>query len=324
MNPQRVKLLIGVAIAALFIGGLGTLATRNQRNAGSGGSKADDENDPNNRRSRAGHFNAASNASNTKVKADNATTGSGTNALVVDKRTTVTIIADAPTTNSLGETEAETRERERYETAQRNAFKYRKIDPEKVKPTELAPAFQQAAKQYNVPSELLAALAYVESGGTHRDGGHSMDAGFGVMNLRENNIVDTAAEAASLLGKSKEELLQDQKLNILGSAALLAKYHEDALASGVSDSEAWYMAIAAYSGFPNPELAAAHADEVGGWLIKGFEANVTDGGGSFTVSPNPNPLFLPKNWKLVGLYPPPAPGVMPLPINPNGSQTPPQ
>jgi soluble lytic murein transglycosylase-like protein len=232
-------------------------------------------------------------------------------------------VADVLTTNALGETEAETRERERYEAAQRNAFKYRKLDPNKIKPTELGPAFEQASQKYNVPKELLAALAYVESGGAHRDGQNSMEAGYGVMNLRENNLVDTAAEAASLIGKSKDDVFYDQNQNVQAAAALLSKYYEDALATGVSESEAWYMAVSTYSGRPNPELAAAEADEVAGFLIKGFEASLTDGGGTFSVSPNPNPLFMPKNWKLVGMEPPAAPGQMPKQINPEG-QKPPQ
>lgn len=232
--------------------------------------------------------------------------------------------ADGESTQAeLIETEAETAARERYEQAQRNAFKYRKLDPNKIKPTELAPAFDEATKKYNLPENLLAALSYVETGGTHRDGAHSMEAGYGVMNLRESNQADTVAESAALIGKSKDDVFYDQRQNIEAAAALLARYYEDALASGVGESEALYMAVSMYSGRPNPELAAALADEVAGWLIKGFTINVPDGGGVVSVPPDPDPPFLPKNWKLVGLQPPGTnPAVAPASEQANASPTP--
>jgi hypothetical protein len=310
MSPHHVKLLIGGVLGLVVIGGLGHLASTGRLLGGSGVTEKSGDDDGSGSSNRSARFSrnytggpgAAASAASKNSSAKKSST-------VADAATTAGGITDfATTTSVLAETEAETRERERYEAAQRNAFKYRKLDPEKVKPVELAPTFENASKKYEVPKDLLAALAYVESGGAHRDGENSMEAGYGVMNLRENNLVDTAAEGAALLGKAKEDLFYDQKLNIEAAAALLARYHEDALASGVSDSEAWYMAVSQYSGRPNPELAAAEADEVAGFLIKGFQANLTDGGGSFSVPPTNNPLFLPKNWKLVGLQPPTTPG----------------
>jgi hypothetical protein len=290
------------------IGGLGHLASTGRLGIGSGSNKTS-EDDGSNSSSRSARFNRQFTGSGgSQAQSASSKTAKTKTTTLADAATTAGGVKDFNTSSVLAETEAETRERERYEAAQRNAFKYRKLDPEKVKPVELAPTFEQASKKYEVPKELLAALAYVESGGAHRDGQNSIEAGYGVMNLRESNLVDTAAEGAALLGKSKEDLLYDQKLNIEAAAALLARYHEDALASGVSDSEAWYMAVSQYSGRPNPELAAAEADEVAGFLIKGFEANLTDGGGTFSVPANNNPLFLPKNWKLVGLQPPSTPG----------------
>ena len=321
MNPQHAKLIAGVVLAVVVVGGLGTLATHNKRTSNDQKSTADDQDDAARGKSRSRSFNASSNGDQT-AKGDSATSGPNKTAKANDHVTSVSALADGLTTNALGETEAETRDRERYETAQRNAFKYRKLDPNLIKPTELAPAFDNASKKYKVPKEILAALAYVESGGAHRDGANSMEAGFGVMNLRENNIVDTAAEAASLIGKPKEDVFYDQNSNIEAAAALLDRYYEDALATGVSESEAWYMAVSTYSGRPNPELAAAEADEVAGFMIKGFEANLTDGGGTFGLPPNSNPIFLPKNWKLVGLMPPATPGAMPQPINSDGSRPP--
>ncbi len=203
--------------------------------------------------------------------------------------------------------EAETQARERYELAQLNAYKFRKTDPSKVQPAELAPALSEAAKKHEIPQDLLTALMLVESGGSHREADHSMEGGFGVMNLKENNLVNTLSEAANLIGRTEDEVLYDQKVNIEAGAALLARYYEDAVASGLEGGDAWYMAVSQYSGRPNPELAAALADEVAGMMMRGMETELHDGGGTVRLPANPEPVFYPKNWRLAGVTPPPTP-----------------
>lgn len=190
--------------------------------------------------------------------------------------------------------DVDTRNRLIYEEAQRKAFKPRKTDPEKVVPAKLTDAVQDAAKKQNVPKDLLAALMYCESEGSHRGAQPSIDAGFGVMNLRENNLVDTLGEAAQLIGRSKEDCIYNQALNLEAAAALLARYHDDALASGVSDGEAWYMAISQYSGRQDPELAGELADQVSAAMQRGFKFDWGDGGGAFTQPPT-TPPFQPKD-----------------------------
>lgn len=200
------------------------------------------------------------------------------------------------------------KERERYEAAQlyREQHKLRELDPDKIEPCEVQPALQAASKKHNVPFEILMALMIAESEGMHRNGEHSIEGGYGVMNLKENNLVDTVSEAAEILGVSKDDVFYKQSVNIEAAAALLSRYHEDALASGVSDSEAWYMAVSQYSGRPNPDLASALADETAAWMIRGVDGDLDDGGGHTELAPNPNPIFLPKNWARVGLTPPKA------------------
>jgi len=306
MTPQTKKLVFGIGAAVVVLIAAGQLARHN----GLGTDKAALANaseDEEARSGRTGAFNLNASAEGSASSGGNAKGARGKGAGNGSDNPVTTKVSAMDGTTSEGafvETEAETRERERYEQAQKEAFKYRKLDPNKIKPTELAPAFADATKKYNLPEHLLAAIAYVETGGTHRDGQHSMEAGYGVMNLRESNLADTVAEGASAIGKTKDDVLYDQKLNIEAAAALLSRYYEDALASGLPESEALYMAVSMYSGRPNPELAAALADEVAGWMLKGFQADLNDGGGSFNVPANPNPPFLPKNWKLVGLDPP--------------------
>ncbi len=64
------------------------------------------------------------------------------------------------------------------------------------------------------------------------------------------------------------------------------------------------MAVSQYSGRPQPNLAQALADQVAGYMIKGFEIDAADGGGYYRQDPNPNPIFLPKNWRVAAVDPP--------------------
>lgn len=305
MDPKQTKLVVAASAVVIVVGGLAALnhVAKSEKDArlasadgertgadvrsarlglgshgGAGGSDSDD---------------AA--AKNSRKKAGGSSGADAGLASIIDAATT---------TVQPIETEAETRERERYEKAQANKFKYRETDPAKIQPTELTPALEETSKKYGIPDNLMAAMMYVETGGTHRDGDHSMEAGYGVMNLRESNTVDTLGEAASLIGKSKDDVLYNQKLNVEAAGALLRSYYDDAIASGLSESEAWYNAVAQYSGRSDPDLAAALADETAGWLMKGFDTDPGDGGGHIAVPPSSNPVFLPKNWKLVGMTPP--------------------
>ena len=195
-------------------------------------------------------------------------------------------------------------ERQRYEMVQLKAYKFRQTDPSKVKPYEIAEVVPEAAKKYDIPQELLAALLYTSSDGGHHYAEHDIEGGFGLMMLKESPQCDTLGEAAQLLGVSREDVIYDQRLNVLGGAAVLRQYYDDAIAAGLDESEAWYMTVAQYSGRPQPVLAAALADQVAGNMIKGFEIDSEDGSGYYLQDPMPNPIFLPKNWRLAGVDPP--------------------
>ncbi len=296
------KVAAGAAIIALIVGGLATLRDRLPASPASGEIAA--ANGAETATGQTGNLPAT-------LSGETATTADLT-AEAADGSTTLSaeVAAGALTTATelSGESdEAETRARERYELAQLNAYKFRKTDPAKIQPAELSPALSEASKKYAIPQELLTALMLVESGGSHREADHSMEGGFGVMNLKENNLVNTLSEAANLIGRTEEEVLYDQKVNVEAGAALLARYYEDAVASGLEGGDAWYIAVSQYSGRPNPELAAALADEVAGMMMRGMETELHDGGGTVRLPPNPQPVFYPKNWRLAGVTPPPAP-----------------
>ena len=201
-------------------------------------------------------------------------------------------------------------ERKRYEMVQLKAYKFRETDPEKVVPIEISKAVPDAAKKYDVPPELLAALLMSESDGGHHDSQHNIEGGYGLMMLKESPQCNTLKEASQLLGVSPEELIYNQKLNVMGAAAVLRQYYDDALASGIASGEAWYMAVAAYSGRPQPELAQALADGVADYMRRGFEIDSDDGSGYYKQDPMTNPIFesksKPYSPESDGLLKPPA------------------
>lgn len=104
--------------------------------------------------------------------------------------------------------------------------------------------FQGAANEFNVPLHLLHSIAMVENNWTHI--GPSIDRGWGMMHLVENNYVNTLGEASSLLNISKEAIKKDPFQNIRACAALLADYAGSKRHS-FSNYEQWYPALRKYS-----------------------------------------------------------------------------
>ncbi|HEX6289567.1 MAG TPA: transglycosylase SLT domain-containing protein, partial [Herpetosiphonaceae bacterium] len=88
-------------------------------------------------------------------------------------------------------------------------------------PGRLNAAFQQAAKEFDVPRDLLMAIAYAETHFDDHNGAPSIDNGYGLMHLVDNPSVQTLAAAARLLGIAQDALTTDSVHNIRGGAALL-------------------------------------------------------------------------------------------------------
>ncbi|WP_406144818.1 peptidoglycan-binding protein [Streptomyces sp. NBC_01012] len=148
-------------------------------------------------------------------------------------------------------------------------------------------AFEQAAEQYGVPRDVLAAVGYGE---THLDGHAglpSQDNGYGVMHLVSNPVNHSLEKAAELTGRSEAELREDTEANILGGAAVL-RSHADTLGldpAERADVDAWYPAVARYSGTEGA-VAALYADSVYTFLAQGLRATVA-GGEQVTVTSRP-------------------------------------
>lgn len=97
--------------------------------------------------------------------------------------------------------------------------------------SSLEAEFEEAAKKYGVPKEVLLAMAYVNTrwempppGTTPYEEGNIDGRGtYGIMQLVQNPFEDTLGAASALTGISEEKLKTDRKSNILGGAALLAE-----------------------------------------------------------------------------------------------------
>ncbi|MFC8533146.1 peptidoglycan-binding protein [Streptomyces sp. NPDC057249] len=139
-------------------------------------------------------------------------------------------------------------------------------------------AFARAARAFDVPRDLLAAVGYGE---THLDGHAgrpSQAGGYGVMHLVSNPARHTLERAAALTGEPVAALRTDTAANILGGAAVLRGY-ADGLgldARDRDDIDAWYPAVARYSG-TRGTAAALYADAVYTFLADGLAALTPDG-----------------------------------------------
>ncbi len=111
--------------------------------------------------------------------------------------------------------------------------------------------FAKAAQEFGVPVEILQAIGQVENNWTQI--GPSIDQGWGIMHLVQNNYADTLAEAANLLGVSPQVLKDEARQNIRGAAALLAKYAGNQRNS-FTKLEDWFDAVKQFSGLINDEL----------------------------------------------------------------------
>ncbi|MET8387027.1 nucleoside transporter, partial [Streptosporangium canum] len=149
----------------------------------------------------------------------------------------------------------------------------------------MADAFAGSAATYEVPRDLLVALAYAE---THLDGHHgapSASGGYGVMHLVSNPTTHTLEQAAELTAAPVETLKTDDAANIAGGAAVL-RAHADQLgldATARKDPGKWYTAVARYGNAAAPEVARLYADTVYDLLANGVNAAAPSG--TVTVAP---------------------------------------
>lgn len=147
--------------------------------------------------------------------------------------------------------------------------------------SSLAKEFENAARTYDVPVELLLAVGYVNTRwempppalGDYEPGDIHGRGGYGIMGLRRDPTADTLGAASELTGIPEGKLTTDRKSNIRGGAAVLA--------GGVDvfepvDINGYYDAVAEYGGSP---LYANQVYEV----LQGGATATTLGGESLSL-----------------------------------------
>lgn len=152
----------------------------------------------------------------------------------------------------------------------------------KMKAANYPALFDAAAKEFNVPADILKGVAFAETrweqltwpSGETASPETGMPRPYGIMSLWDNQYFGhSLIEAAALVGKTPDELKQDAYQNIRGGAALLRKiYDATPKPDGTTqaDIESWRYAIRQYCGIPEPDLNARHALDVYVFMSKGY------------------------------------------------------
>lgn len=152
----------------------------------------------------------------------------------------------------------------------------------KMKAANYPALFEQAAKEFNVPADILKGVAFAETrweqltwpSGETASPETGMPRPYGIMSLWDNqHFGHSLTEAAALIGKTPDELKQDAFQNIRGGAALLRQlYNANPKPDGTTeaDIESWRYAIRKYSGIPEPDLNARHALDVYVFMSQGY------------------------------------------------------
>jgi hypothetical protein len=130
----------------------------------------------------------------------------------------------------------------------------------------MARYFDEAAAEFNVPAQLLAAIGAHETNWTQV--GPGLDGGWGVMHLVRNEEVDTLGAAANLLHVPVEQLQMDARQNIRGAAALLAEYAGPDRAA-MTALEEWFDACLPLSGLSESAFQAMEVRDIFRLLARG-------------------------------------------------------
>lgn len=143
---------------------------------------------------------------------------------------------------------------------------------------DLNACFQSAAVQYNVPVDVLKAVAYAETKFYHHIpdspvGHNGKPAAYGIMGLRNDGWFGYSLKTgAALINRTEEEVINDVRLNILAGAAYLASIAERRKEIN-SDINSWRYVLEEYSGIPQVQVKEFYSFDVFHALKNGVENN---------------------------------------------------
>lgn len=146
--------------------------------------------------------------------------------------------------------------------------------PSVVNESPLNAAFEDAAREYQVPVEILKSIGWVETRLSTRANLESQTGGVGVMQLSRRDDWNSLGEAAKLTGASEGQLRVDSRANVRGAAAVLRQLFDRAQKNDASlDSRNvgdWYRAVSLYPGIDSATGAADYASDVFFAMEAGF------------------------------------------------------
>lgn len=173
-------------------------------------------------------------------------------------------------------------------------------------PEQLNNEFTINAIRYDIPSDILKSVAYVETRFQHSNSVEEhesctgMPHSYGIMGLRNDSwFGHSLTEVAGLIGASPELLIQNYESNIQGAAALLSKYASEMNISR-NDLNAWKPVVEKYSGIPQDDVKEFYSFDVfkvlsEGTLTNGIQINVHNEVNMTLFSENVNPKNKLKN-----------------------------
>ena len=148
----------------------------------------------------------------------------------------------------------------------------------------LTPVFQNASSKYNVPLPLLLTLAYFGSHFENRGDAPTIEGGYGVMALRQNDNGGTSlADAGTLTSATESDLKLKADANIMGGAAVLDSYAKMMQIDRSGGLDAWLDVVIKYAAL-DPTYSRMFAMEIYQKLKSGMDA-VNSEGERFSFDP---------------------------------------
>ena len=153
---------------------------------------------------------------------------------------------------------------------------------QKMKDANYPALFDKAAKEFNVPPDVLKGVAFAETRWSHHQWAagetvspeNGMPRAYGIMALMDDDHFGHSLVAgATLIGEDPDIVKADAYQNMRAGAALLRKLYEETPrpADAPGDQiESWRKAIVKYCGIPQPELSESHALHVCEFMNEGY------------------------------------------------------
>lgn len=154
--------------------------------------------------------------------------------------------------------------------------------------SKLEDAFEQAAREYQVPIEILKAIAYVETRVSNPGPKASITGGYGLMNLVDRADWEALPRGAAIAGVDVGRVKLDDAANIRAAAAFLRELADQSFSDygdlNPNDPADWFHAVSLFPGVESALQGADYAADVFQTIDRGFVAERNDG--TVTLRPN--------------------------------------